>query len=306
MSTSTSPASTPALDLFDRWLAHHRDEAAATGDGPSTTAEEVSVGAQPTVITPTPDARELVVPHAPSADDAGRAVLAALAEPAVDSPTAPRPESLGVAADATTPEVPTPEVRAVSLRAPTPVLAVQSASAAAGALTPPRSAAPVRPARPPAAVKASPVKRPVPTPGPGLVIFTPRRGARRVITALLVVATAATAAAGLAAWEARTTTSYAVACALGAVAALLLSARGRATGTEVSVENGMLRIAQGPTLHRFPLAGSYPPIDVLGEPGDRGWKVLIQRRGMAPYAVTASMVDPADFTEMIRRFRPDA
>ena len=89
-------------------------------------------------------------------------------------------------------------------------------------------------------------------------------------------------------------------------AGLLVWARGRATGTTVKVEDGMLKIAQGASHHQFPLTGSYPPIDVLGDPADRSWKVLIQRRGMGPFVVTRGMVDPAEFTEVIRRFRPRA
>ena len=68
----------------------------------------------------------------------------------------------------------------------------------------------------------------------------------------------------------------------------------------------MLRVVQGHSVHQFPLAGSHPPIDVLGEPGRRSWKVLIQRRGMPPYAITRRMVEPVEFTDALRHFRPDA
>jgi hypothetical protein len=68
----------------------------------------------------------------------------------------------------------------------------------------------------------------------------------------------------------------------------------------------MLLIQQGRTCHQFPLTAVHPPIDVVGRPGERGWKVLIQRRGRGPYVVDRRMVDPVEFTEAIRRFRPGA
>ena len=54
----------------------------------------------------------------------------------------------------------------------------------------------------------------------------------------------------------------------------------------------------------FDLASQYTRFEVHGEPGQRGWKVLFPRRGMAPFTVDASMVDPDDFMRVLRFFRP--
>lgn len=272
-----SRAAAAPADLLDRWQAYRRARAeAALG-----AARAAGVGA------PRPGH---VLPHSPSGDDAGRAVLAALAaqlgeqDECLHAETAapledPAPPALGAAAGTTPSEVTETEVEAEFPRASAPVPATARVPAADG-----RVAADL----------------------PGLVLFSPRRGARRALTVLALLAVAALAVAGLVAWQARTATTYAVAGGLAALVAALWSARGRATGTRVSIEDGVLRVVQGTSQHRFPLTGTYPPIDVVGSPGDRGWKVLIQRKGMAPYAVTRSMVDPAEFTDALRRFRPRA
>lgn len=270
----SSAAASPAA-LLDRWQAHRRARA------------EAVLGAAREASAETP--RPLVLPHRPSGDDAGRAVLAALAaqpderHECLPVETAapledPAPPALGAAAGTTPSEVGDPEVEADSPRASMPAPTTARVPAADG-----RGVAP-----------------------PGLVLFSPRRGARRVLTVLALLAVAGLAVAGAVAWQARTGTTYAVAGGLAALVAALWSARGRATGTQVSIEDGVLRVVQGTSQHRFPLTGTYPPIDVVGDPGDRGWKVLIQRKGMAPYAVTRSMVDPSEFTDAIRRFRPRA
>lgn len=228
----STPSATPlaGADLFDRWTAHRRANEAVQA-------------------APADEVRQLEVPRGPtSAEDAGRAVLAALSEP-------------------------DPEHRP--------------------------------PVAPPVA-KVSPVVRPTPAPAPGLVLFAPRRGARRLLTVASALGLVAVGVACLMAWDLRSTTSYAVLGGLTLLAFALGSARGRATGTVVSIEDGILRIAQGPSQHRFPLTSAYPPIDVLGEPTDRGWKVLIQRKGMGPFVVTSRMVDAVEFTEALRRFRPQA
>ena len=74
----------------------------------------------------------------------------------------------------------------------------------------------------------------------------------------------------------------------------------------LTVRGGQLEILRGGSRHRFDLASHYTPIDIVGEPGRRGWKVLFHRRSMAPYVVDASMVDPVEFTRVVRHYRPTA
>jgi hypothetical protein len=44
---------------------------------------------------------------------------------------------------------------------------------------------------------------------------------------------------------------------------------------------------------------------VIGRPGDRDWRVLFHRRGMGPYVVDASMVDPAEFMRLLHAHRSE-
>ena len=46
-------------------------------------------------------------------------------------------------------------------------------------------------------------------------------------------------------------------------------------------------------------------MQVIGEPGRRGWKVLFLRRGMSPFVIDSSMVDPHEFTSVLRYYRPE-
>ena len=44
--------------------------------------------------------------------------------------------------------------------------------------------------------------------------------------------------------------------------------------------------------------------EVVGRPRDRDWKVLFLRRGMDPFVIDASMVDPEHFMKVLRQHRP--
>ena len=44
---------------------------------------------------------------------------------------------------------------------------------------------------------------------------------------------------------------------------------------------------------------------VIGTAGKRSWKVLFLRRGMSPFVLDSSMVDPAEFMTVLRRHRPE-
>ena len=47
------------------------------------------------------------------------------------------------------------------------------------------------------------------------------------------------------------------------------------------------------------------PIEVVGKPGSKKWKVHFLRRGMAPVVVDATMVDGRDFMRILSFYRPD-
>lgn len=162
---------------------------------------------------------------------------------------------------------------------------------------------PTEPAAPPARVLRRPA---APARPPGLVLFSPRRGARRALTVVAALLAAGAGVAGYRAWGSQDATDIGVAGGLTLALLLAWALRKHTHGAAVSIENGVLRIVQGNSRHLFPLVGTHPPIDILGEPGDRGWKVLIQRRGMPPFVVNRRMVEPGAFTEAIRHFRPEA
>lgn len=159
---------------------------------------------------------------------------------------------------------------------------------------------------PPAAEAAAELAaEPLTTGGvPDVVEFTPRRGTRRITGLLLVVLLAATGWAAYGASQAPTTTALGVAGTLGVLTLVVWAVRAGSAVATLTVRGGQLEIMRGGSRHRFDLASRYTPIDIVGEPGSRGWKVLFHRRSMAPYVVDSSMVDPVEFTRVVRHYRP--
>lgn len=273
--TSAESLQDSANELLDRWLAHHRPQV----DGATTVepAEPVAAAAAVTVL-------------AAGAEPVPEPALAAV-RPVVEPEQIAHP-ALGGAAAA--PSALGPEI------------AEATADLHAAASLPPEptgvSAPTGRPERP------APVRRPPNAPArpPGLVLFSPRRGARRALTAVAVLLAAGASMAGYRAWQSQEPTDIGVAGGLLVALLLAWTLRKHTHGAVVSIENGVLRVVQGKSRHLFPLAGTHPPISILGEPRDRRWKVLIQRRGMPPFVVNRRMVEPGAFTEAIRHFRPEA
>ncbi len=177
------------------------------------------------------------------------------------------------------------------------------------AVAAPPVAAPAPAPRPQAAPRATPAPR-QPEPKiqpdgvPELVEFrSPSSSA--VITVLLGLG--ALVAAGIAVYEAYldqlTTTPGIVA---SAVTLLLVIVVGRSKGSagQVWLEHGVLHIDEGDSHRRFDLTTPNTKVEMVGRPGDRRWKVLFLRKGMAPYEVDARLVDPVPFVEAIRPWRP--
>ena len=73
----------------------------------------------------------------------------------------------------------------------------------------------------------------------------------------------------------------------------------------VTVSGTRLEITQGGGRHVFDLADTRSPVDVIGVPGDRSWRVLFYRRGRTPYVLDASMVDPAEFMRVLHARRSE-
>lgn len=82
--------------------------------------------------------------------------------------------------------------------------------------------------------------------------------------------------------------------------------RTRVVPVEVSFVRGMVYIQQGETSYRFDLRKPETSVDMVGQPGQPGWAVHFGRRGLDPFVLDATMVDPVEFTRRLREFRPDA
>jgi hypothetical protein len=137
------------------------------------------------------------------------------------------------------------------------------------------------------------------------VDFAPRTGARRAVGALLLVALAGMVGAGLVAFREPTTLTVGVAGTMLTLTLALWAIRAASPVARLSVRGGQLEVEQGGTRLVFDLSGSgYTPIRVEGAPGDRRWKVVFLRRSMDPFVIDSSMVDPHEFMDVLRRYRP--
>ena len=100
-----------------------------------------------------------------------------------------------------------------------------------------------------------------------------------------------------------------VAAGLAAVVLVLTLAlwaiRASSPVNHLAVRSGQLEVTRGGDRFVFDLSGGYSPIEVVGTPGDRGWRVLFVRRNMEPFVVDSSMVDPREFMDVLRRYRPE-
>lgn len=83
------------------------------------------------------------------------------------------------------------------------------------------------------------------------------------------------------------------------------AARTKVVPVEVSVVRGMVYVQQGESSHRFDLRKPETPVEMIGRPGDAGWAVHFGRRGMDPFVIDASMVDPDHFARQLREYRPE-
>jgi hypothetical protein len=223
---------------------------------------------------------------APKPLDEAHEVLAAFAA-AKPTPTRQQP----VAAPAT--PAPAPRVTLVSRRPEADTSPPQTKPPVeATTVAPPPAEKPVpQPARSPAASRN--------------VTFKPKRTARRVVGLLLLAAVAATAYAGYLAYDAQTPEAIGVAGGLGLLSLVLWAIRAGTSVSTLSVTNGQLEIRNASGRFVFDLASPYMPIEVVGTPGKRKWKVLFIRRSMEPFTIDSSMVDPVEFMAVLREYRPE-
>jgi hypothetical protein len=202
------------------------------------------------------------------------------------------------------------EARAALLEQTKASLAAEQARAAAP--PPPVAAPPVAAPAPAPAQQAAPQAPPTrqgepkikPDGVPDLVEFrSPSSSA--VVTVLLGIG--ALVAAGFAVYEAYldqlTTTPGLVASAITLLLAIVVG-RSKGSAGQVWLEHGVLHVDEGDSHRRFDLTTPNTKAEMVGEPGDRRWKVLFLRKGMAPYEVNARLVDPQEFADALRPWRP--
>lgn len=162
-------------------------------------------------------------------------------------------------------------------------------------------------ARGPAGVAlAAPVTVPITGPAPTPIDLSVAPSARRVVAFLLF------ACAVVAVVQAAVAYADPSALTLGLAGVLVALTLGcwrtwarRATSTTVTLTGSHLEIVRHGSRHVFDLADTRSPVDVLGLPGDRSWRVLFHRRGLAPYVLDASMIDPAEFLRVLHAHRPE-
>ena len=139
---------------------------------------------------------------------------------------------------------------------------------------------------------------------PGVYKFAAKRTSRRLLTIALLIGLVASAYFVRAAVEVKDTPSIGLAAIVVLATVMVWAIRGGASVTTLEVHQGQLQVIQQGGRFIFDLSSQYTRFEVHGEPGHRGWKVLFPRRGMAPFTVDASMVDPDDFMRVLRFFRP--
>jgi hypothetical protein len=140
---------------------------------------------------------------------------------------------------------------------------------------------------------------------PGVYKFAPKKTSRRLLTIALLCGLVFSAYFVNAAVDTKDTASMGLAAIVLLATAMVWAIRAGAAPTTLEVHQGQLEVVRQGGRYVFDLASNYTQIEVRGRPGRHGWRVLFPRRGMAPFAVDATMVDPDDFMRVLRFFRPD-
>lgn len=142
-------------------------------------------------------------------------------------------------------------------------------------------------------------------PFPMVVEFAPRKGTKRLLGLLLLITATATGVSGWTAFQDQTTTAIGIAGTLAGLTAIIWATRAGSVVARLAVRMGQLEVVSNGALHRFDLTSHYTVVDVIGRPGSGGWKVIFHRRGMSPFVIDSSMVDPHAFMWVFNHYRPD-
>jgi hypothetical protein len=140
---------------------------------------------------------------------------------------------------------------------------------------------------------------------PGVYTFAPKRTARRVLNVAMLAGLGACVYFVRLAVQSKDTATIGLAAIVVLATAIVWAIRAGASMTRMSVHYGQLEVVQQGGRFIFDIASEYTQMEVHGVPGKPGWKVLFPRRGMPPFTVDASMVDPDDFMRVLRFFKPE-
>lgn len=135
--------------------------------------------------------------------------------------------------------------------------------------------------------------------------FPARTGIRRIMALILLLCVAATGGATYVAGTERTPATIGVAGILGFLTLVVWAVHASGTTTRLSIRRGKLHVQRGGATEVVDIGNRYTPLAMVGEPGDRRWTVLVERPGQPLLVITRGMVDPALFTEVLYRLRPE-
>ncbi|MBU2074217.1 MAG: hypothetical protein KJ938_07265 [Actinobacteria bacterium] len=134
--------------------------------------------------------------------------------------------------------------------------------------------------------------------------FRPRTLARRVTSLLLLLGLAMTLLAAWRAYDSRVQTDIGFAAILALFTGIVWAVRAGSVPTRMSLHGGLLEVRTQAGRFLFELTSAHTHLEMVGTPGRPGWKVLIHRRGMNPFEITRAMVDPHEFVDAVRYYRP--
>ena len=273
--TNPPPDSSAAAEVFAAFNDPIPDTAPATepATGPVTGPDTGPVTSRP----PTPVSRPSV--------GAAVAKYAAGARALLDRSVRGAPEERGASP---APTDPAPTDPAPADPGSTPAAAARSTSAYDGLRAEREAAVPPRPAVLPPDID-----------------FRPRTLARRITSAFLLVGIALTLLAAWRAYDSRVQTDIGFAAILALFTGIVWAVRAGSVPTRMRLHGGLLEVRAQAGRFLFELASAHTHLEQVGTPGRPGWKVLIHRRGMHPFEITRGMVDPHEFLDAVRYYRPD-
>ncbi len=135
--------------------------------------------------------------------------------------------------------------------------------------------------------------------------FRPRTLARQVTSLLLLVGIALTLLAAWRAYDSRVQTDIGFAAILALFTGIVWAVRAGSVPTRMSLHGGLLEVRTQAGRFLFELTSAHTHLEQVGTPGRPGWKVLVHRRGTHPFDITRGMVDPHEFLDAVRYYRPD-